>query len=83
MSNDLPEDADPRERTMRVPIHPPDVFIPRFVDADKGIVTKETINHARAVALQMRSNMGDLPSTAAAGDLLAMVFAVLHFTRES
>lgn len=67
-----------------VPVSAPDgVFTPRFVDGQPGVVTPETIAHAKQCALRLIGRMADLPHSQEAGDALAMAFTILHYSGKS
>ena len=46
------------------------------------VIGQTTLDHARACAERLVSNMANLPVTEQAADLLSMAYAVLHYSKE-
>lgn len=68
-----------KEHTVHVPVDVPGVFVPSFVpDEQVWLVTDETRTHAQTVARKFVEQLSQLPHTPEVGDLLALVFTVLH-----
>lgn len=65
-----------------IPIKPEGVHIPKLENSSPLVVSLDTIKHAKECAEKLIGNMQNLPWTKEAGDLLAMAYTVLHYTKE-
>jgi hypothetical protein len=67
---------------IRIPLGPqPGMYSPKLLSASPLEVAPETLDYARTCAQRVIDRQVNLPHTAEAGDLLAMAYAVLHFTK--
>ena len=67
---------------MRIPLGPqPGMYSPKLLNASPLEVAPETLRYAKGVAQRVVDRQVNLPHSAEAGDLLALAYAVLHFTK--